>query len=641
MGVYDVGQDFAGKTQTDTDQTLDSVSVSPYWIMLVIQFKYPTTYNRKSLDSSIDPVSGVRNDGSGNGSFSNFFPDAVDIRGRLIITSDCIQLSTTSTKSNHISSLSATLLRGEANYLNEIMPGDYVFAWMMNDEATYSKVLKSLGKAEACNDFDQGLKFMGQVQSMRKNLSVGGDGVKTVRFTMTAAGFTQFDTQLFYEPGLEERIPGLASIFKRYGASLTEIINEKGEGIDVNKAIPAFLDILLGKGVSQNLGRGGDDPRTRSTAGLDAPYGFMIPDAVGKVLGRQAKAKEHGSIAFVDLLDVIIGIQSYSNSGSRGRSTDIFGPDNTLGSSDTRKFTGVPMMGNFVPAAPQFTNQPVWSVLNQYLNPASNEIYTCLRVNADGKVVPTLIVRQLPFTSELYKGSLPVTKFLDLPRWKIPSILVRSADLGRSDALRFNFVHVYGQPVNSATGSYLTEQIVDHPPLRDDLDIARNGLRGWFQTISCSAQETRSGDPTRWMELLADTVMSQCLTMTGTVTTIGIQAPIPPGDNLEWDGVVLHIESVTHNCSISGNGQKNFTTTVQLTHGVRANPGDTDLSLYAGIRHGDLTGFDPGGTREDVRPDNIYSDPPDISSILAKRQEDKEAEEDEKLKLPKHSEEGN
>ncbi len=637
MGTYNLAQDFAGKTQTDPAETLESVSVSPYWVLLVIQFKYPTTYNRKSLRFTIDPTSGVRDDKDGNGSFSNFFPDAVEVRGHLVITSDCIQLSTTSTKNNHISSLNATLIRGEANYLNEIMPGDYIFAWMMNDSETYKKILNNIKSENPCNEFNDGLKFMGQVQSMRKSLTVSDSG-KTVRFSLSAAGFTQFDTQLFYETGLEERIPGLANLFKRYGASLTEILNEKGSGIDVNEAIPAFLDILLGKGVAQNLGRVNTDNRTRSTAGLDAPYGFMIPAFVGKILGKEAKAKTHGSVAFADLLDVIMGVQTYSEGGSKGSDTDVFGPDNTLGFSGTRKSTGTPMMGNFVPMAPQFTNQPVWSVLNQYLNPASNEMYTCLRVNADGRVVPTLIVRQLPFTSQIYKGNLPVTKFLELPRWKIPSVLVKSADLGRSESLRFNFVHVYGQPVNSATGSYLTEQIVDHPPLRDDLDIARNGLRGWFQTIPCSAQETRSGDPTRWMELLADTVMSQCLTLTGTITTVGIQAPICPGDNLEWDGVVLHLESITHNCAISSSGHKEFQTIVQLTHGVRADPGETDLSIYAGVRHEDLSGFDPGGTRSDILPSNVYLEPPNIDTVLAKRHDDKEAREMEQLLLPKHSE---
>lgn len=632
MGTYQVIQDFAGKTQLDEVEQLDSISVSPYWILLVIQFKHPITYRRKSLKSSIDPTSGARvSNTDGNGSFSNFFPDAVDIRGQLVITSDCVQLSTTSTKGNHVTSLNATLIRGEANYLNEIMPGDYVFAWIMNDSKSYDRVLSRIEKGDACNDFLDGLKFMGQAQNIRKNLSVSPmDGTKSVHFTLSAAGFTPFDTQLFYEPGLEERIQGLANLFKRYGASLTEILNKEGTGVDVNKAIPAFLDILLGKGVSQNLGRENPDPRTNSTAGLDAPYGFMIPKAVGKVFGRQPKVKTHGFISFADLLDVIMGVQSYSNEGvASGAKT--FAPDGTLGSSSTRKETGTLMMGNFVPMAPQFTNQPVWSVLNQYLNPASNEMYTCLRVNADNKVVPTLIVRQLPFTSSLYEGNLPVTRFLELPRWKIPSILVKSADIGRSDSLRFNFIHVYGQPTNSATGSYLTEQIVSHPPMRDDLDIARNGLRGWFQTVACSAQEVRAGDPTKWMELLADIAMTQCLTMTGTISMVGIQAPICPGDNLEWDGVVLHIESVTHNCSITSSGIKSFSTNVQLTHGVRSNPGESDLSIYAGIRHGDISGFDPGHTREDARDPNQFTEPANVEDVLAKRQQDMEENEVEQL----------
>jgi hypothetical protein len=59
--------------------------------------------------------------------------------------------------------------------------------------------------------------------------------------------------------------------------------------------------------------------------------------------------------------------------------------------------------------------------------------------------------------------------------------------------------------------------------------------------------------------------------LNGTCSTVGIAAPIVPGDNLEYDGVVYHIESVSHSCSVSPNGVRHFITQLSLTHGCNAN----------------------------------------------------------------------
>ncbi len=596
MGTYHVIQDFFGKSQDDQLVDPDAVSVSAYWILAVVQFKYPLTYRRA-----------VR------GSFSKTFTDAVETRGMLIITGDCQSMSVSSSKSSHVTNLNATLMPGEANYLNEIMPGDYCFAWMMNDETTYLKVIDKLKNGGSCNDFMDGLKFMGQVQTIRKKLTVSPEGVKSVRYPLTAAGFTQLDTQLYYEPHLAERLPAIGQIFARYGADLNKLILKKGRGIDVNTAIPIFLDILLGTGAQQNLGRGNTDERLKATAGLEAPYAFIVPKMVGTILGQQNQSKPGGAFAYSDLLQVIIGVQKYSDleqgyySGVKDPQI-FFMPDHTHGNfGGNRKNTTVPMMGTFIPDTPQFTNHPVWSILNQYLNPAVNEMFTTLRVDANNKVVPTLIVRQLPFTSSLYGGQLDVTRYLELPRWGIHPVLIRGeVDLGRSDALRFNFVHVYAQLTNSNKPT-ATEQVVLYPPERDDLDVSRSGLRGFFQTIPCSVEDAIRGGPRKWMELLADILMGQQLSMTGNLTTVGIQAPICVGDNIEYDGVVLHMEGISHTAGIAANGQKSFTTTIQCTHGLRAKPSTEDLGLFPGTRHEDLSTFDPGSTYESTNPPNSFS----------------------------------
>lgn len=70
------------------------------------------------------------------------------------------------------------------------------------------------------------------------------------------------------------------------------------------------------------------------------------------------------------------------------------------------------------------------------------------------------------------------------------------------------------------------------------------------------------------MHILSDILMGQHLTLTGTMTVVGIQSPICPGDNLEFDDTVLHIESVTHQYTSDDGGRTSFSTVLQLSHGL-------------------------------------------------------------------------
>ena len=299
-----------------------------------------------------------------------------------------------------------------------------------------------------------------------------------------------------------------------------------------------------------------------------------------------------------------------------------------------------PMLGTFLPSPPQFDGQKtIWAILQQFLNPTINEMYSCLRVNPAGKIFPTLVVRQLPFSSGLiteeyrpkplpvaahlrdqqkekqqkkkvattiqHKDPLPtelrnltLTRFMELPRWRVHPILVKSVDLGRSDAVRVNFIHAYGE--SALAGMTSVRQFVTDPPLSDDIDIARNGLRPYLSTVPCDPVDSRNRSSSDWMYILSDILMGQHLTLSGSVELVGVQAPICPGDNLEFDEHVLHIEAVAHTFMMNPNGFKSFSTTVALTHGIKAEQATgADLAMYSGSDQRDLAQpLDAGQTRE-------------------------------------------
>ena len=85
--------------------------------------------------------------------------------------------------------------------------------------------------------------------------------------------------------------------------------------------------------------------------------------------------------------------------------------------------------------------------------------------------------------------------------------------------------------------------------------------------INCLMKDTKDV-PTLWRDIMADIVMGQQLRLNGQLVCVGIQSPIAPGDNLEFDGIVFHIEGVTHSGGIADDGMRVFRTILQVTHGV-------------------------------------------------------------------------
>jgi len=612
MRSYDLVQDYYNRGQSEsTIASPDVISVNAHWVLAVIRLKFPMTYRR-----------------SERGSFSKTFSETVETRGKtLIISSDCIQLQTSSTKSNHLTQMSATLAPGETNYLAEVLPGDYLVAWIVNDEERSKSLISRIRDGQPCNKFMDGLKFFGKVHSLQKTLNQEANGTRHVRYNLSGVGFSEFDATLFYDPHLAEKIDAIGRYMGRISSNLNDLTS--AGMVDVNKAIPFFVELLLGRGVSTNLGRGNDDIRLKSTAGLEGAYAYILPTSVGALIGKTVSSKEPGILAASDLLELLMGVQQY------GDQKPLSDDELALLGGDSSGLvfwpnSGETMMGRFLPNPPQFTNSSVWSILSQYLNPACNEMFTVLRSNGEGNIVPTLVVRQLPFSTHLLDTKFPITQFLDLPRWKIHPILVRQVQVGRSDTLRFNFVNVQGLAPLKGSRSQ-TAQLVANPPFRDDLDIARSGLRNYSATIPCALEDinihnegAETTQSSNWMDLLADILMGQHLTLTGSMTIVGVQAPICPGDNLEWDGVVFHIESVAHATAIQQDGKKSFTTTLTLSHGVRSNPPavDEDISIYAGIKTQDQMSYNPPVTDGGQDHGNLSEEPPGTADIVVKLHKD-------------------
>lgn len=658
MSRYHIIKDYVGN-YIDDDKLAklegELVTSHPYWILAIIRLNAPATYDR-----------------SKKASFTKNAQKGVVTRGEtLIVTSDCISLSVQGDKSNHMKTLQATLIQNELNYMYEIAPGDWVFCWMLADSDKAPELIARIKKNLAANKFDDGLKFVGRVQSIRKSLNVNQIGTKTVSYNLQGVAFRELDSSVFYDPRLSSNETSLNQFMGKLNLAIEKLLEDtkKGAegGISINKALPVFFNLLLGDGLPENLSTEKVPDEVRQVTGLtkskgNAPFAFLIPAQVGNLLGKKTRGDSltGGVLAFADIAEMQYGVQKYASRKGSVNTYKIFIPD---GISDSitgfNKFTSKKLSGIFLPVPPDFNNRTVWTILNQWLNPAMNEMYTAMKVNNEGNIVPTIVVRQLPFSSralgskagvaevkfedppapqkfEYGYGSPPpkikqekpskkskkkkgqelkqtkaaapvekdkypvVTEYYELPRWIAHGNMITQADIGRSDSLRFNFVHVYGRANTQGDQAAYTTQLVRFKPIRDDVDIARNGLRPYMNMIDCAAAEAAKGGPLVWMELLSDIIMGGHMAYTGTVSMLGIQSPICEGDNFEWDGIVYHIEAVTHTCSIAPDGFRTFNTTLTLSHGLKSDA-DEDPSrgpLYPGTAVDDNTFYDPGFTDE-------------------------------------------
>jgi hypothetical protein len=610
MFTYDLIQEYGYKP----GDTVDVISTRPYWVLCVVRLAYPTTYDRATQQS-----------------FTNNFTKAVQTRGKpLIITGDCLGMEITSTKNTHLTKLTASIKANpNINYQFEIFPDDYVFGWMVNSREAALTIIERIQSSKHCNRFGDGLKFLGRVASLNKQLTEDAGGTKRVRYSLTGLGFTELDASIYYNPYLAMKTQDIGQYFYRLGAQINNLIDVSKEGIPTHKAIPTFLDLFLGTGLPPNFGREGpEDPRTNSTAGTEGEYAAILPEIIGTFLHKTNKSKPSGILAWADLLELVYGVQQYGSavntqdyeqeqnlyevSADQLTAARSFCPDNTQKSSN-RRFTGGEMQGLFLPYPPQFSNQSVWNVLNQYLNPTINEMYTCMRANADGLVVPTMVVRQIPFSTQNPNLEIPVTRFLDMPRWVMHPAMVNQYSITRSNALKYNFIQVMGDPGPvKYQGFDYTYQIVYNPPVRDDLDISRSFLHPYMMNINCHPRDIINKNPRQWMDVISDYLMGQHLTLTGALECKGISAPICPGDNLEFDNAVYHIESVTHKCGCDAQGRATFRTTLTLTNGVNKNPGDFNIGVYAGVSADAFRTYEPGLTTDN--PDPITTEPAPILS---------------------------
>ena len=550
---------------------------SPGWLLVFVPFSVRDTKN------SLNPGS---------------WADAVRTEPPIVVRSDCVALQVSESKAAPTGQLTASLRGGNINYAAAVAPGDYVFAWMSSDMGKLDRVARDAAAGQACNQYDSGLKFVGRVMSVRERLSVEpSTGVKQVLYTVVGSSFWEFTSKVYFNPILFQNVRPF-QLMNDTIKDWSSLVGPNGM-TNCQDLVMMFIRTFMGYGPGE---------KSTSVVGLlRSPNGsFLVPNAIASMLGRKGQ-REKSLPKYTDILDVVAGVQKYSWFGdSLGLLDDSpwskLQPN--LKSSRAlprQKKTAVPCSGNNAAIPNIWQDIVAWSLMQSYANTVVNELFTVTRVDGDGRIVPTLVMRQIPFTTPEYiknlkagskkrsvKNSLEsqFTNFFELPRWVPDPSSVYDTDVGRTEAGRFNFVQVWGMSNAIERGDMkLTAAVAGGNYFIDENDVRRSGIRLKNDTSNFDYipnDSTTLSNAPAWAQWVADWVVNSHLKFNGSITMLGVDQPIAIGDNFEWRGVVYHIEQVSHSCSISG-GLKTFRTVVSLSNGLDVRSESSDVTVFPGM----------------------------------------------------------
>lgn len=477
----------------------------------------------------------------------------------LVVENDCINVSVNVNKGALTHSMNATLVQSDVNYITDIAPGDFCFINILNWSSEARRVANDARASRSINGPNDGFKGVFKVQSVRKVVQTDiNTGTKQVLFRITGFAFTEFNNTIYFQPEMINNADAqnIALYTANIGANWALMVSQKAltNGQDLIKAI---VESFIGSGI-------GEDGKKDKNDNLKSPNTlFFIPKLVGTLLGVDS------ATAAKDVYNFLFGIQQYGGSSAATKAAGL--NPNNINKTEGRFIQLATNCKGETLLKPEYWNQvKVWSIMQQFMNSPLNEMFTCFRMSPTGRIMPTVVYRQIPFTNEDFKaGNYETTRFMNIPRWKISPALVYSVDLGRDESARINFVQYFGRSAlsNGQWGTSAETAMKNY--LYDIDDVKRSGLRPYV--VSTNFDITRSNqeyESPGWARIVGDALIGGHLKLNGTLECAGIVDPIAVGDNCEFDGVVYHIEEIAHSCSYGADGKRMFRTKISLSSGL-------------------------------------------------------------------------
>jgi len=271
----------------------------------------------------------------------------------LIISNDIISFETTSSKANHVSGCSLTFISSQTNYIQELTNGDWMLLWAFENYADFLRVLSKVqnilfhssavisnqsdqnspDKVPTANGFNDGLKFVGRISSVGRNVSKEPeDGKRHVFYNVTGNGFTDLDFNIFYNEFLAHTYTDLDhTLLSMLGVTLNQF-QADNQYVNGTEAVPLVIDNIIG------LGPRDVDVQSYSVSGqqYNATVNdiFRIPKTlVNLLIGSSFNPQNSAGYSYADLLVTEIGIQDWNVPSSPNLQPNDISPESAFNSA--------------------------------------------------------------------------------------------------------------------------------------------------------------------------------------------------------------------------------------------------------------------------------------------------------------------
>jgi hypothetical protein len=466
-----------------------------------------------------------------------------DSETEIIWLRDSIKSVTVSkTKSEPYGQFTITLMPTE-NWLRRLVGGSWLSIYMKTSPLTTEDLSTNRGayyneKTNTC-----ALKMIGIIISIRAKFSINEVGAQEIRYEISGYDFG-------------------------YLLTSTVLINNLYAGGNADAPIITLIQEKMGewKGFSSpdvNLG-----------------YVFSTISELEDKMKGEIKDK-------VEILPKYLAVVPSSFSSYFNATEDsfvkmlktCFGTDERKGEDkDISKNNPKTLLGGKPYAPLSLMSSPtIWEFILEYSNTLLNECIVDLMVS-NGKVVPSFIVRQMPFTTSNFSSlvkeykteEFPVTYYSTFTRTPIDSSLLIGYDIGTTEQERTTYVNLIGRlgTMQAESAKALTQ--VANPQIIDKEAIKRFGMRPVVRDDVDYSYVSKTGDSFKflqWSAILADWWFFSHRYGNGTFDFIGLDKHIAVGENIEitgW-GMVGHIEGYTHTFTVNEKGERLFRTSVSAS----------------------------------------------------------------------------
>ena len=360
--------------------------------------------------------------------------DPVDTFAPLVVENDCVAVTISRPKGNFAKTASLTMRIGQIYYQNACAPGDWVFIWMSDQQEKIDKIVELLqaqSVSPTLNDWKSGLKFVGRVLNLNTTDTISADGTRTLYQSIDCQAFLEFSSSIFYtfvakslygwEDGTVNGSAANALISKQLGTALEHIGGSFLNYMTIlgnanrtpDKVIALMLIFCLGVDSDKN-------PIELSGAAGVISDGIKVPGYVAGILGK-SQADKKGNHRFLwEVMQYYGGLQRYGNGSDPKVFAPIMGPvkgfTDLLWSESQEpeedkqviKISKIPCKG-YIPEVypPLWDNKSLWEVMSQFLNPCVNEMFTSLRLDSRGRIMPSITVREIPLGTTLFNRINP------------------------------------------------------------------------------------------------------------------------------------------------------------------------------------------------------------------------------------------